>query len=113
MGKRLLNKDPFTGILTYHEYDSLTDETTISYEADSSATSFVLDTNQKIANDEDTTKKGIKQGWWLVASIPPILQIEWLINEGIDVYNKDHWPRVKAKLEDRDFSKVKTTHGHI
>lgn len=109
MDKRLLSKDPITGLLTYHSYDSQTDETIISYEADSS---LILDINQKIANETDFTKKGIKQGWWFYASIPVELQIQWLINEGIDVYKEEDWPRVKEKINDRDFSKVKTTHGH-
>ena len=71
----------------------------------------MLDINQKIANEPDFTKEGIKQGWWFYASIPVELQIKWLIEEGIDVWKKEDWPRVKAKINDRDFSKVKTTYG--
>ena len=109
MDKRLLSRDPITGLLTYHSYDFLTDTTIISYESDPTP---VLDINQKIANETDFTKKGIKQGWWLYASIPVQLQVEWLINEGIDIYKKEDWPRVRAKINDRDFCKVKTTHGY-
>lgn len=113
MDKRLLSYDPVTGLYTYHSYDSMTDETIISYGVDKETTELVLDCNQKIANETDFTRKGIKDSWWLVASIPVELQVSWLINEGIDVYKKEDWPRVKAKLEDRDFQKLKTTHGRI
>jgi len=109
MEKRLLSHDPLTGLYTYHSYDPQNDTTIISYAADSTP---VLDANQKIANDEDISKKGIKDGFWYYASIPVELQIQWLINEGLDVYKDEHWPRVLAKINDRDFCKVKTTHGY-
>ena len=111
MDKRLLSRDPITGLMTFHSYDPTTDETIISYEVEKKSTEIILDCNQKIANETDFTKKGIKDGWWLVASIPVELQIQWLINEGIDVYKTEDWPKVKQKLLDRDFNKVKTTHG--
>lgn len=109
MDKRLLSYDPLTGLYTYHSYDELTDQTIISYEADSSP---VLEANQKEANDSESSKQGIKDGFWHYACIPVELQIQWLINEGIDVYRKEDWDRVWAKINDSDFKKVKTTYGY-
>ena len=34
MSKRLLSTDPFTGLMTWHDYDPLTNETTIIHTAD-------------------------------------------------------------------------------
>ena len=112
MDKRLLSYDPITGLYTYHSYDPVEDKTIISYETDTKATETILDINQKIANEREFTTEGIKQGWWFYASIPVDLQIKWLIEDGIDVYKREHWPKVLAKINDRDYQKVKTTHGY-
>lgn len=45
---------------------------------------------------------------WRVASIPVTVQMKWLIEDGIDVHNEDHWPRVQKKLNDPDWRYLKT-----
>ena len=95
--------------MTWHSYDEQTDETIISYTADSTP---ILEQNKSIANDTDISKQGIKDGFWLYASIPVEVQLQWLINDGIDVYNKHHGPRISQKLEDPDYRYLKTTHLH-
>lgn len=45
---------------------------------------------------------------WRVASIPITLQYKWLIEEGIDVMNPEHWPAVRRKLNDPDYRYLKT-----
>ena len=111
MDKRLLSYDPISGLYTYHSYDHENETTYISYGVEPKSTELILDINQKIANEPEFTKEGIKEGWWFYASIPVELQVKWLIEEGIDIWKKEDWPRVKAKINDRDFSKVKTTYG--
>ena len=106
MDKRLLSHDPFTGLKTFHSYDALTDETTISYEADSSP---IIELNKKLQNDADYSKKGIKREFWHYATIPVMVQMDWLINHGVDVYNKDHGARVSRLLNDPDYRYLKTT----
>lgn len=42
------------------------------------------------------------------ATIPNNLVLEWLA-EGIDVFNKDHWPQVRRKLNDLNYAKLRPT----
>lgn len=109
MSKRLLNVDKTTGLMTWHEHDSLTDTTTISHTADAQP---VLELNLAMRNDEDFSKKGIKDGWWMYASIPVGLQVKWMIEEGLDVYNVRHSDRLSKKLADPEYAYLKTTYGH-
>lgn len=106
MSKRLLFVDPVTGLKTFHEYDHLTDETTISYEGENDP---VLEVNKRLQNDNDITRQGIKDGFWLYASIPASVQVQWLIDYGIDILNKDHAPRMSKLLNDPEYRYLKTT----
>ena len=109
MDKRLLSVDPLTGLMTWHSYDPLTDETIISYTADSSP---ILEGNKMMANDADYTKQGIKQEFWHYATIPVEVQMDWLINKGVDIYNPDHSKKISELLNDPDYRYLKTTHKH-
>ena len=55
--KRLLSRDPITGLLTYHQYDESTDQTIIIYDAPSAP---VLERNKILQNDADYTKQGMR-----------------------------------------------------
>lgn len=106
MDKRLLSVDPMTGLMTWHSYDALTDETVISYTADSSP---ILETNKMMANDSEYTKQGIRQEFLHYATIPVEVQMDWLINRGVDIYNRDHNKKVSELLNDPDYRYLKTT----
>ena len=109
MDKRLLSVDPLTGLMTWHSYDPLTDETIISYTADSSP---ILEGNKMMANDPEYSKQGIKQEFWHYATIPVEVQMDWLINKGVDIYNRDHNAKVSQLLNDPEYRYLKTTHLH-
>lgn len=104
--RRLLSSDPITGVDTWHEYDVLTDETRIIHTSDAEP---YLNLNKARANDDELTKQGIKNGMWLYASIPPGVQVDWLLNYGVDVYKKEHGPRISKLLEDPEYKYLKTT----
>lgn len=106
MEKRLLSVDQMTGLMTWHSYDALTDETVISYTADSTP---ILERNKLMANDADYSKQGIKQEFWHYATIPVEVQMDWLINRGVDIYNMEHNKRVSELLNDPDYRYLKTT----
>jgi len=109
MDKRLLGYDPYTGIETWFHYDELTDETTIQEKADLTPLHKL---NYEMRKDEDLTKKGIKHGHWLYASIHPIEQQMMLQKYGVDCFNKDQWKEVMKILNtDPDFQRCKTTTG--
>jgi len=84
----------------------MTDETRIIHIGDSEP---YLEQNKRQANDEDYTKKGIKNEWWKYASIPPAVQVQWLIEKGVDVYNPHHGKEVLALVNHPDYKYLKTT----
>ena len=106
MAKRLISFDALTGIGTYHDYDAQTDETRIIHVGDSEP---YLEQNKRQANDADYTRQGMKNEWWKYASIPPAVQVKWLIEKGVDVYNKDHGQRIMALINDPEYRYLKTT----
>ncbi len=108
MDKKLLSHDPLTGLNTWFSHDSLTDETTISYTADSTP---ILERNKRFANDAEYSKKGIKDEFWHYASIPVEVVMDWMINKGVDVYNPNHTKKVSELLNDPEYRYLKTTTG--
>ena len=109
MKRRLIAEDPITGIATFHEYNPDTDETTLIYVGDDGP---CLEENKRLANDDEYTKNGIKQEFWRYASIPPSVQLKWLTEKGVDVYNKEHGKAVGRLVNDREWGYLKTTTKH-
>lgn len=107
--KRLLEHDPLTGITQYHYYDPLTKETTIETIQDVEP---ILEMNRSLQNDNDYSKSGMKNEFWHAARIPNNVQYQWL-KEGIDIFNKDHWPKVKQKLNDPEWRHLRTSLGKV
>lgn len=111
MAERLLSVDPLSGISTFHDYDEETDRTIIRYEGDCLP---YLEANKLRANDTEFSADGIRNEMWLFASIPPALQVKWLIEEGLDVYKNEHSDRLFKKLNDPEYKYLKCTTGrHI
>lgn len=104
--KRLVDYDPLNRISTHFEYDELTDTTTLTRSQDSSP---ILEWNKALQNNEDYSKQGIKDSMWHYAQIPTMLIEKWLLEEGLDVFNKNHAQRLFRKLNDPEFRHLKTT----
>ena len=81
------------------------DKGTLYFEGDAQAT---LDRNSTIRNDADH-KKARQEGWEMIGSIDMSIAYLWLTKYGINVYNKHHWPKIKAMLNDPDWKMLKTT----
>jgi len=109
MSERLVSYDPYTGLQVWHSYDPMTDATTIRTVGDCEP---VLEMNKRMANDTAFTKEGIGRDFWLYARIPAAIQVKWLIEDGIDIWNKHHGPRISRKLEDPEWKYLKTTTRH-
>jgi hypothetical protein len=102
----LIAVDEYTGVETRHDYDYLTDKTTISYHSDAQA---VLDDNHRLANDPEYWKKGMKNDFVKYASIPAGVQLKWMIEKGVDVFNQNHGKEVLALVNSPDYRYLKTT----
>ena len=93
----------------WFDYNELTDEVTLEYEQDVEP---ILEMNKAQANDSEFTRKGIKQEMWKYASIPNSVQMKWLIEEGLDVYDDNAWPQIWAKLNSPEYRYLKATDKH-
>lgn len=51
--------------------------------------------------------------WVQVASIPLWLLEKWQIEEGINPYSKEDWPRILAKLNAPEYQALRTAPGRI
>jgi hypothetical protein len=104
--KRVVDYNPYTGITTTVDYCHASDTTIIGTEQDVSS---LLDFNKKLQNDDDYTKKGIKDGWWHYATYPPIIINKWLAEFGVNVFNKDHQKKVLELTNRPEYRYLKTT----
>lgn len=109
--KRVLSKDPITGLITFHQYDEHTDETVISYAADSTP---VIERNKALKNEPDYWKKGVKAEFAHFANIPVMVQMDWLVNKKVDILKRDDGKKMFRLLNDPDYSDLKvTTKVHV
>lgn len=108
--KRLLDDGSESGIKQYHIYNPLTDETTITYEADVEP---ILESNKRLYNDGTDGYKTKAREWKHVANIPHVIAMKWLAEEGIDINNRNHWPAVIRKLNSSDWLYLRTSSGRI
>lgn len=102
--KRLLDYDPVHQVSTY--FETKDDEFFFSYEQD---VSKLLDSNKAQANDDDKTKRGWKQDWWKYATVPAIVEIEWLNKYGVRLGDPNHQKKVFELLNHPDYRYLKTT----
>lgn len=91
--------DSFTGVETrYHKEDGkLVVETQQDVEP-------YLEKNLRERNDGANAKGDFRK----VASIPLVLINKWLHEDGINFYNRDHWPAVLRKLRSPEYAYLRT-----
>lgn len=105
MARELFSRDD-SGMTVWYDYNELTDEVTLEYEQDAEP---ILEMNKKLQNDPSLTKEGFKNEFYLLASIPNGVQMKWLLEEGLDLYDKNAWPQVVKKLNDPQYQYLRTT----
>lgn len=103
MAKRLFDHEPDTGVTTYYE-DMPDGGFALHYHQDAEPILELNKTKQKMGREYYARDKDM----WRVASIPVGVQMKWLIEKGVDVYNKDHWPAVQRLLNDPEYRYLKT-----
>lgn len=116
--KRLIERDPVTGIETWFHKDPATGHVYVEELQDVDP---ILDVNKAVQNHEPGgamgltafSRAGIKNGMWHVASIPMTLAFKWLNEEGINVFKRSDWDRVRRKLNDRDYQYLRTGLGRV
>ena len=103
--KRILDHDPVTGITeTYHKTDSGFMIQT------SQNVAPILDRNRRISNAQDDNWKG---DWHHIASIPLVIVQQWWSELGSDPLAKENRKWLIAKLQDREWRKLRTKEGNL
>lgn len=75
----------------------------------------LIDLNKKEYNKDyihggvETKETGMRK----VASIPLIIIEKWKKEHGIDMMNKDHWPKIKQLLNSNEYSYLITHESNI
>jgi len=115
--KRVLDHDPVTGTTVWHEYDSLTGETTLAEIQDVQP---ILEHNVALQNhgtakgaNNQLFREGTKKGWVHVGSIPMALLHQMEKRTGISMLSKEALPLIKALLNDPAYKKLRTGTGKI
>lgn len=93
--KTLLDYDDFTGVTTYFHEDG--NQITIESVEDVEP---VLEMNKAQQNHGFNKKSEM----WHAATIPPTIQMDWLVKHGVNLMDKDHWPAVKRLLNSNEYS---------
>ena len=106
MTKRVLDYDPITGMTCYVDYEKSTDRMILTHEQDIQP---ILDANKRAANDQEKTKRGMKNDWWKYASVPAVVQVEWANKYGVKMWDKNHDQAVFRLLNHPDYKYLKTT----
>jgi hypothetical protein len=84
LDKRLLDRDPLTGVEEWFHFDPMTGDVHIETRQD--VTPYI-ESNKAAAADPEVTRRGIKNDMWKYAQIPIWVQMKWL-NE----YGMNNWP---------------------
>lgn len=103
MDKRVLEVDPITKIITWFSYDDETDTTIISYTGGDAKEK--AEHSQRLQNDEEYTKKGLKNDMVHYAHISDEQLLRWHCM-GVDIKDTKELFRMVNKPE---YRKLKTT----
>ena len=100
--KRMFDYDAQTGVR--ETFESTPDGFTIRTEQDCEP---ILELN-KAKQSMGRAFYASDPDMWKVAEIPIVVQMKWLVEDGIDIYNRDHWKAVKKKLNSNEYRYLKT-----
>ncbi len=105
--KRLLEVQPY-GIAEYFHVDELTGEIAIQRVQDAAP---VLEANKRAqtAGDGFSPSRELRE----IAEIPLGVVELWRTILGVNIYDRNHWPKVKKLLADRDWMWLRTSPGSI
>jgi len=105
MDKRLLDYDPFTGLIQYISHNEATDETIIETVQDTAQLNKEVEASKDLQNDASYTQNGMKNDMLHYAHIPSGVLMEWH-SKGVDI--KDRKELIKW-VNKPEYAYLKTT----
>lgn len=99
--------DPLSGIRSDFKWNENHQEYTIERTADVEP---ILDWAKAAANEVGVNKTDIKRGWWMYATLPPIVQLQ-MRAKGINISDPAHQQRMLQEINE-NYPFLKTTTGH-
>src|SRR5689334_17928059 len=109
MTKILFDKDPITGEITWFNGDGQ-GNFTLSHEAD---IEHIIEDNKRAYNSGTNGWTSPAREMKHVAEIPNMVAMKWLVELGIDINKRDHWPAVKRLLNSNEYRFLRTSAGRI
>lgn len=100
--RRLLDHDPMTGVSS--EFESTADGFQVNYTQDVES---ILEANKAKFNATPMRSEHTASEFWHAADIPIVVQMKWLTEHGVDIYNPDHTPGIIRMLNDPDYRYLK------
>lgn len=108
MTRRFVSYDPMLGITTWFEGDGQ-GNMTLTYESDVEA---VLEHNAAARNN-GTNGRSKEGEFWYAGEIPMATIQKWMVEEHIDVFDPNDWPKVKQRLNSNEWFKLRTSSFRI
>ncbi len=109
MTRRILDYDPLSQTTTYFDYDGLTDHMHITSVQNVNP---IIEAATKRRNDDDYSRRGIKEDMWHYARIPDSVALEMRTKYGVDILApKVDWKAV-LKCINTHYPALKTTTKH-
>jgi hypothetical protein len=105
--KRHLMNDP---VKTKFNYDHSTDNVILESVQDVAP---LLELNKKELNNDSMYGTQSSNGMRKVASIPLVVIEKWKRELGIDIYNKNDWPKIKQLLNDPENRFLRTHESQL
>jgi len=106
MAKRLLDRDPITGVETWFDYDHVHDNVVLT---EKEPVGHVLDYCSNLRQIADERTRGqIKKDFVHYAILPPTVQLEMKLKHGVDPWNREDEHK-RFALINTDYSKFKVT----
>ncbi len=90
----VFDHDPDTGVTEYFDYDPITDAVSITTSQD---VSHFLDRMDAIRKTPEISQQGMKEDWWLYASIPTVVELE-LRKKGLKLEDKNDMPAILREI---------------
>lgn len=104
--RKLLNEIAKTGPVDVFHYDEMTDTSTIHTFQNCDP---VIESNKENYTDPNATVKG---DFWRAASIP-LSVVHNLMTQGVNIFDKNDWPKIAALLDSPNYLHFRTAPGTI